>query len=325
MFNKILYKAEMEQIKEDRENFEQFLKTTFYEYLLDKNICFKRGKRSLMVYDTFRKVIENNEPYVGYVSSSDEDPFEKIFINGELCILPNEHTAIGYGALSVITSGSNSIAIGHGTLPNITTGANSIAIGHGTSPNITTGANSIALGPTVTEHNYILQQNGLYQNSSNTSNTVMGYKSLYASHWTFDHKKYHDLIGTIDVELSYETFFLFCYYLNFHDEITLHKMRQYFHRFVTNKINGYSPIGVTIMSKGDMLLKKLLIKQLLEHKYELSQKDLSLHRYHLYENIYNEQTDKALLLDKANCLDPDIKSYILLLFIECCKMDITLF
>jgi hypothetical protein len=80
-----------------------------------------------------------------------------------------QNTAVGFSSLRDLTTGANNTAVGYQSMLNSTTGDNNTAVGHQASYNLTTGNANISLG------NY-----ALYSSQTGEANTAIGYANSYS-------------------------------------------------------------------------------------------------------------------------------------------------
>lgn len=122
----------------------------------------------------------------------------------------------------------------------------------------------------------------------------------------------HD-IGTINLYCDFKTLFCFCYYLDYHDLQQFEKiMSALIYADLTN-INQYSLIGAVMLSKANIKLQKYFIHQLLTNRVIITNKDLELQEYILYEKLLKLP---FILVYQFNLVD-DIHQYIIQLCIKC--------
>jgi hypothetical protein len=93
------------------------------------------------------------------------------------------------------------------------------------------------------------------------------------------------------VEISYDTLYVFFYYLNFHSSSTLINIQKYLKMYSGYK-STYTPIGATIISKANLNIKQKMIKDLLKAGWKPTVNDIDL----LYLTIYQAHVDKIALL-----------------------------
>jgi hypothetical protein len=147
----------------------------------------------------------------------------------------------------------------------------------------------------------------------------MGYRGpIEYNNWELKHPLTKKFANKITVQFSLEQFFVYCYYPNYHDDSISDKILEYQcnkHNLYT--FNGFSPLGAAMISNVDNYTKRNFIFKLLENGIIMTEKDLLLAKYLLFESQVTEINPIAkILLCGFDILNYDVKRYILEIMIE---------
>lgn len=276
----------MDNIIIKKNKFEETIKTIFYELLFES---IHQNRKTLAIYDEFRRIVENNDGFIGFDSYDDIGSLEYVEI---------KNVAIG------ITTGSNSVAIGYSALISNTTGSNSVAIGY----------------DALIRDSFKQDDDCVFRDGYKRSNDLYDY---HYNCWVLNSKLSTHIKSNFKLPMCRDNFFVFCYYLNYHDKDGFTNIKQHIQHYKDFN-HTYSPIGATIISKANHNLKQNFIHELLKCGYQPTLNDIDLSLYELYNTIYKKHVDSIMMLYKDNILVRDIHKYISSLLIELWRKDYAL-
>ena len=138
------------------------------------------------------------------------------------------------------------------------------------------------------------------------------------NYWDLDHPLIRKFKNKIKIQFNREQFFVYCHYPNYHneehsDDILKYQCSQ--HNLFT--FNDFSPLSAAMISKASHNTKCNFILKLLQNGITLTEKDILLAKYLLFDSLVTEMGPIAsLLLCDFDILDCDVKKYILEIMIQ---------
>lgn len=247
----------MDKIRIKKVKFEETIKTIFYEYLM-KHIPKERN--NMTIYDKIRQLVENSDNIIGCKD------YQSTNVNYK-----EGNVAVGVASYKFgYLQGKPGLQGTPGPM----------------------GKNGLMGKPGVkkTYHGIGYQHYDIFQ--ENNTNYRYELKPIYCYTGNDSYAlNISFLPKNFKVEISYDTLYVFCYYLNFHDSSTLINIQKHLQLYSQYK-STFTLIGATMISKANFNIKQKMIKDLLKAGWKPTTDDLDL----LLLTIYNTHVDKISLL-----------------------------